>query len=62
MSKTGANPPIALVCGISGQDSAYLSKLLLGKGYRVIGTSRDAFTNFFGNLKKLGVLERRGSL
>jgi GDPmannose 4,6-dehydratase len=32
----------ALVCGISGQDGAYLADLLLNKGYRVIGTSRDA--------------------
>ena len=32
----------ALVCGIGGQDGAYLSKLLVGKGYEVIGTSRDA--------------------
>ena len=23
----------ALICGISGQDGAYLAKLLLGKGY-----------------------------
>jgi GDPmannose 4,6-dehydratase len=32
----------ALVLGIGGQDAAYLSRLLLGKGYRVVGTSRDA--------------------
>jgi len=58
MSKTGNNPPTALICGISGQDGAYLSRLLLGKGYRVIGTSRDAFTNSFRNLKHLGIRER----
>ncbi|MCK5724921.1 MAG: GDP-mannose 4,6-dehydratase, partial [Gammaproteobacteria bacterium] len=29
----------ALICGISGQDGAYLSKLLLSKGYEVYGTS-----------------------
>jgi GDPmannose 4,6-dehydratase len=32
----------ALICGISGQDGAYLAQLLLQKGYEVIGTSRDA--------------------
>lgn len=32
----------ALVVGIGGQDAAYLSKLLLTRGYKVIGTSRDA--------------------
>jgi GDPmannose 4,6-dehydratase len=30
----------ALVTGISGQDGAYLAKLLLEKGYRVVGTRR----------------------
>ena len=32
----------ALICGVNGQDGAYLSKLLLRKGYKVFGTSRDA--------------------
>jgi GDPmannose 4,6-dehydratase len=45
----------ALICGVSGQDGAYLSELLLGKGYRVIGTSRDAQMCGFGNLAKLGI-------
>jgi GDPmannose 4,6-dehydratase len=31
----------ALITGISGQDGAYLSKLLLDKGYEVVGTTRD---------------------
>jgi GDPmannose 4,6-dehydratase len=31
----------ALICGVSGQDSAYLAKLLLSKNYDVWGTSRD---------------------
>ncbi|MDQ6758000.1 MAG: GDP-mannose 4,6-dehydratase, partial [Bacteroidota bacterium] len=30
----------ALIFGISGQDGAYLSQLLLSKGYKVYGTSR----------------------
>lgn len=45
----------ALICGISGQDGAYLAKLLLAKGYEVFGTSRDAQGSNFGNLMKLGV-------
>ena len=47
----------ALICGISGQDGAYLAKLLIGKGYQVSGTSRDAQTAAFTNLKRLGVLD-----
>ena len=31
---------IALITGITGQDGSYLSKLLLDKGYRVIGVKR----------------------
>ena len=33
--------PTALITGISGQDGSYLTEFLLGKGYRVIGTTRD---------------------
>jgi GDPmannose 4,6-dehydratase len=47
----------ALIIGISGQDGAYLSKLLLGKGYEVHGTSRDATTNSFRRLRDLGTLD-----
>ena len=45
----------ALITGISGQDGAYLAQLLLGKGYKVIGTSRDAAMARFDSLAKLGV-------
>ncbi|MBP2673936.1 MAG: gmd [Deltaproteobacteria bacterium] len=31
----------ALITGIAGQDGSYLSELLLGKGYRVVGTVPD---------------------
>ena len=48
----------ALVCGVSGQDGAYLAKLLLEKGYEVIGTSRDAQAGSFRNLVKLGIREQ----
>lgn len=48
----------ALICGVSGQDGAYLARLLLEKGYEVYGTSRDAQIAAFTNLKALGVRER----
>lgn len=48
----------ALICGVTGQDGAFLCDLLLKKGYRVVGTSRDVFTNSFTNLKQLGVHEK----
>ncbi|NJK59553.1 MAG: GDP-mannose 4,6-dehydratase [Oscillatoriales cyanobacterium SM2_1_8] len=48
----------ALICGVSGQDGAYLAALLLGKGYAVYGTSRDAQVSAFANLKVLGVRDR----
>ena len=44
----------ALICGISGQDGSYLTKLLLNKGYQVFGTSRDVQLASFSNLQKLG--------
>ena len=48
----------ALICGVSGQDGAYISKLLLFKGYKVYGGSRDAGTNSFSNLTKLGLKDQ----
>jgi len=47
----------ALICGISGQDGAWLAKLLLEKGYSVYGTSRDAQMATFHYLKYLGIYE-----
>jgi len=48
----------ALICGVSGQDGAYLAQLLLGKGYQVWGTSRDAQMSSFANLERLGILQQ----
>lgn len=48
----------ALICGVSGQDGAYLARHLLNQGYRVVGTSRDAQTADFRNLVRLGIRER----
>ncbi|CAM3403279.1 GDP-mannose 4,6-dehydratase [Aquirufa ecclesiirivi] len=48
----------ALICGISGQDGAYLAQLLLLKGYRVYGTSRDVELGNWSALKELGIYEK----
>ena len=48
----------ALILGVSGQDGAYLSRLLLAKGYEVHGTSRDSELQRFTRLEQLGVRER----
>ena len=45
----------ALIIGVSGQDGSYLAKLLLQKGYKVYGTSRDHEASSFGNLTLLGI-------
>ena len=45
----------ALICGVNGQDGAYLARLLLLKGYEVIGTSRDAQVSSFTNLDRLNI-------
>ena len=48
----------SLICGISGQDGAYLAALLLQKGHAVYGTSRDAEVSSFRNLETLGLRDR----
>lgn len=48
----------ALITGINGQDGAYLSKLLLDKGYKVYGTCRRSTSERFARLKILGVFDK----
>jgi len=48
----------ALICGVSGQDGAYLAQLLLNKSYQVYGTSRDAQMSSFTNLKRLEIFDQ----
>jgi GDPmannose 4,6-dehydratase len=48
----------ALIFGISGQDGSYLSQLLLTKGYRVVGSSRDAQISRFSNLIRLKIRDQ----
>ncbi len=49
---------IALISGITGQDGAYLARALLGKGYTVFGSSRDAQLSRVSNLDSLGIHNR----
>ena len=45
----------AIITGITGQDSAYLTELLLKKGYKVYGTYRRTASVNFWRLEELGV-------
>lgn len=46
---------VAIVTGITGQDGAYLTELLLDKGYTVYGTYRRTSSVNFWRLEELGV-------
>lgn len=48
----------ALITGITGQDGAYLAKLLINKGYKVYGTVRRSTSEKFINLKHLNVYNK----
>ena len=54
MANTGAKPT-AVISGITGQDGAYLTELLLGKGYTVYGTYRRTSSVNFWRIEELGV-------
>lgn len=47
----------ALITGITGQDGAYLSRLLLDRGYRVFGAFRRGASLSLWRLNELGVKE-----
>lgn len=48
----------ALICGVSGQDGAYLARLLLGQGYAVHGSTRAPAGTPLPNLARLGIAAR----
>ena len=48
-------PRTAIVTGITGQDGAYLSELLLARGYRVFGTYRRTSSMNFWRIDSLGI-------
>jgi len=51
-------PPTALITGVTGQDGAYLSRLLAEKDYRIFGLVPRSGRYPFGNLDYLGVTDR----
>jgi len=48
----------ALVTGVTGQDGAYLSRLLVDKGYRVFGGCRRVSVDNLWRLREVGVLDQ----
>jgi GDPmannose 4,6-dehydratase len=44
-----------LICGVTGQDGAYLAHHLMRLDYRVVGTSRDAQMADLSRLERLGI-------
>lgn len=59
MSNTANTAPkIALITGITGQDGAYLSKLLLSKGYAVYGILARRSSETIWRLRDLGIEEQ----
>ena len=48
----------AIIFGITGQDGAYLSHLLIQKGYNVIGTTRNKSARNLYRLKKLKIIKK----
>lgn len=48
----------AMISGVTGQDGGYLAKLLLEKGYRVIGLYRRGATDTFSKLREHGILDK----
>lgn len=57
MSDVYATERTAMVTGVSGQDGAYLAKLLLSAGYTVVGTSRCSTHENLWRLRELGIAE-----
>jgi GDPmannose 4,6-dehydratase len=48
----------ALITGVTGQDGAYLARLLLDKGYRVHGLLARRSTSTLWRLQELGIVDR----
>ena len=55
-----SNQKNAIITGITGQDGAYLTQLLLEKGYKVYGTYRRTSSVNFWRLEEVGVLAHPG--
>lgn len=48
----------ALITGITGQDGAYLARLLIKKGYQVFGARRPSASSDAWRLREMGILNR----
>jgi len=57
-TQPGESVKKALITGITGQDGAYLAKLLLEKGYEVWGTFRRVSSPNFWRLQYLGIMDK----
>ena len=55
MAKSGKR---ALITGVTGQDGAYLAKLLLEKGYEVFGLLARRSSDTVWRLAELGILDK----
>lgn len=49
--------PTTVITGVTGQDGAYLTELMLARGYEVFGTYRRSSSTNFWRLRELGVLD-----
>ncbi|MFT5294821.1 MAG: GDPmannose 4,6-dehydratase [Colwellia sp.] len=49
---------VAIITGITGQDGAYLSELLLSKGYKVYGAYRRTSSVNFWRIEELGLMNK----
>lgn len=49
---------VALITGISGQDGAYLTQLLVNKGYKIVGVTRSNHAGLLSKIHYLGVSEK----
>ena len=56
--KSPQNKPTALITGVTGQDGAYLTKLLIKHGYDVVGLVKNAQQLNKDGLVRLGVFEK----
>ena len=48
----------AIICGVTGQDGAYLTKHLINNGYIVYGLMRKNMINNFRALEKLNISDK----
>lgn len=48
---------VAIVTGVSGQDGAYLTQLLIERGYKVYGTYRRTSSVNFWRIEELGIFD-----